>query len=343
MWRPGQSLRASSQVARQFSRPGARCEWPSGHIASLPRKIVLNKTEATHDTTPNRFVKFALRRWQEVITDIEQRLVKQAQTAAVVRGLGEIQPVLEQLETVLRNDLFEGLGSLNRFPADDQVLQRRDGYRDIFRAYMEFELAARLTWRSTEASYAAGQRDVAALYEYWAFIQLAHVTAGLVGQSFDLSSVIDITVDGMNVALQRRQEKVLAGTLERSGRKLQIQLFFNRTFRKSTLGIGSWTRAMRPDYSLVISAADGESAGFEPIALHFDAKYRVKMLAALFGDPEEITEGRDGTDVEGGVSRTGALRDDLLMMHTYKDAIRAFCRSLCVVPGRRSAGRLRAL
>ena len=89
--------------------------------------------------------------------------------------------VLAQLDEALNQDLFKELGSLSRFPGDDQVLQRREGYRDVFRAYLEFELAAQLSWRGAESSYSAGQRDVATLYEYWAFIQLAQLVANWPG------------------------------------------------------------------------------------------------------------------------------------------------------------------
>ena len=111
-----------------------------------------------------------------------------------------------------------------RFPADDQVLHRREGYRDVFRAYLEFELAAQLSWRGADSAYAAGQRDVATLYEYWAFVQLASLIAGLAGLSFDLRSLVEVRSDGLNVVLQTGKETVLSGIVERLGRRMTIEL-----------------------------------------------------------------------------------------------------------------------
>src|SRR5207245_5087852 len=113
------------------------------------------------DTTPNRLVKCALERWRQVLADIERGLLRDSYDPAVARGRREIAEVMGQLDEVLHQDLFRELGPLSRFPADDQVLQRREGYRDVLRAYVEFEVAARLSWKRSETDYGAGQRDVA--------------------------------------------------------------------------------------------------------------------------------------------------------------------------------------
>ena len=44
---------------------------------------------------------------------------------------------------------------------------------------------------------------------------------------------------------------------------------------------------MRPDYSLIIRP-NGEPAGFEPIVLHFDAKYRVNLKEEFFGPARNL-------------------------------------------------------
>jgi Domain of unknown function (DUF2357) len=58
--RPGEGLRGSSHVIRQIVKGGGRSSWDGGTISSLPSYLERKRTEATHDTTPNRFIKFAL-------------------------------------------------------------------------------------------------------------------------------------------------------------------------------------------------------------------------------------------------------------------------------------------
>lgn len=162
------------------------------------------------------------------------------------------------------------------------------------------------------------------------FIQLARAVAPLIGQSFDMSPLVDIRSDGLNVVLQTGFETVLSGEIERHGRRMKVELCFNRTFGVGPGRIASWTRPMRPDYSLIVRSADGESAGFEPVVLHFDAKYRVEFVEELFGVADDAVG--DGSSIQGE-KRGGALRSDLLKMHAYRDAIRQTAGAYILYPG----------
>lgn len=330
---PGQPLRASAYTLRQLTRPGKRTPWTDGPIESIPVRLDRRRTEATHDTTPNRFVRFALERWRQVVADIGRGLAVAADNPAMVRGRREVAQTLEQLDTVLHHDLFSSLGPLTRFPADDQVLQRREGYRDVFRAYLEFEVAAQLSWRGSDASFDAGQRDIATLYEYWAFLQLAQLIAKMAGQTFSLKPLIEMRSDGLNVVLQTGMETVLTGFIERLGRNMAVELCFNRTFRQDKVSLGSWTRPMRPDYCLIISAPVGEPAAFEPVVLHFDAKYRVNIVSELFGLGDDLVNRDEPASSGFDLHRRGALRADLLKMHAYRDAIHRSAGAYVIYPG----------
>jgi len=329
---PGQPLRGGSGLARALARPGPRSPWPNGIAQSLPRRVQTKTTEATHDTTPNRFVRFALERWLQVIDDIERALLVDAQTTfAVQRGLAEVRHVAAQLQALLHEELFSQLGQLDRFPADDQVLQKRDGYRDFFRAYTEFELASKLSWTGGDDVYGAGQRDVATLYEYWVFVVLAKAVASLIGASFDLGKLIVARDDGLSVHLKAGKELVLSGIVSRMGRELKVELCFNRRFGRATPAnttAGSWSMAMRPDYTLIVTPAHRGWEDVESVLLHFDAKYRVNGLTEIFGSQDESTEAG-----EVGASRSSALRDDLLKMHAYRDAIRRSAGAYVIYPG----------
>jgi predicted component of viral defense system (DUF524 family) len=322
---PGQSLRANARVTRSISSAGKRVHWPNGPVATIPATLKRFRTEATHDTTPNRFVRFVLERWRQVVSDIQFALAS-AEDIVRSRGLRETSLVLQQLDEVLHDDLFKEVGPLGHFPADNQVLHRREGYRDIFRAYLEFELAAKLSWKRDETSHRGGQRDVATLYEYWAFLHLAELVADLVGISFDISSILEIDAGALSVGLRSGRQTVISGAATRHSRRLSIEFCFNRTFRGKK---ESWTVPMRPDYSLLISPAPGEPAIFEPVILHFDAKYRINAIEELVGHPQEEHEQEGYQDL----SRQGAKRDDLIKMHAYRDAIRRSAGAYVLYPG----------
>ncbi|MCG0239430.1 MAG: restriction endonuclease-like protein [Firmicutes bacterium] len=334
--RPGQHLPASAGVVRQLGAAGPRLLWPDApsHLPmqSLPEKFQVRRTKETLDTPENRFVKFALLRWQELAVQIYEALAQEAPRYPVQRGLREVQGLLDFLDTFLAAKLFQEVGSLTFLPANSQVLQKRAGYRDVFRIFLQVEAAALLAWEGGEAVYGAGQRDVAALYEAWAFLQLAQIVSRFCHVPFDLASLIETRPDGLGVNLKQGTHKVLRGTLERLGRTLEVELWYNRTFGPASSG--SWTRPMRPDCSLWIRP-QGAPPQVPGVWLHFDAKYRVDSLVELFGAAPAASEADPELDeriptVDG---KGGPTRDDLLKMHAYRDAIRRTAGAYILYPG----------
>jgi len=294
----------------------------------------VTRTEETLDTPENRFVKFVFVQWQEFVAQVEGALVREKPTAPVQRGLREVRAVLERLDEVLASDLFFDVGHFTHFPASSQVLQKRAGYRDIYRAYLQSEAAAQLTWDGGEDVYGAGQRDVAALYEYWVFLQLVKVMEMLCGREFDRSRLFERRVDGMGVALRRGRARALKGSVSRFGRRLRLELWFNRTFGHRTGNRSSWSRPMRPDYSILIRPDKAYGAEDE-VWVHFDAKYRVEGLVHLFGqDPTSEEEEKSLLDEEDAPeTRLSTKRDDLLKMHAYRDAIHRSAGAYVIYPG----------
>lgn len=333
--RPGQPIRMSSRVAQRLSQPGPRIACDTGLLLpALPKEIAVLRTESTLDTPENRFVKFVLLHWQHFTHEVASALLREPATAPVKRGLREVQAVSEKLQTVLASGLFREVGDLTFLPSGSQVLQKRSGYRDIYRAYLQFEAAALLTWDGGEDVYGAGKRDVATLYEYWVFIQLIKVMERLCGREFDLSQLIELRPDGMGVSLRRGKSRRLKGQINRLGRTLHIELWFNRTFGHRTGNRGSWSRPMRPDYSILIKP-DTTYGEPDEVWIHFDAKYRVDSITGLFGDDPITEEGeaRLLDEEQSAEARQVSKRADLLKMHAYRDAIRRSAGAYVIYPG----------
>jgi predicted component of viral defense system (DUF524 family) len=337
--RPGQGWSGGGQAARQLARAGRRVPAPAGPLsllgAGVPEWLVVQRTEPSLDNTPNRFVKFALERWHEVVSLVGQRLAA-IEGAAGARATRDVVALRNRLESVLAEELFREVGDLAHFPSDDQVLQKKEGYRDIFRAFVLFDVAARLAWSGGEDVYGAGQKDVATLYEYWAFLQLAQTVASVCDSPFDSSALLSVTGDGMSVDLRRGRATMLNGRVHRLGRTLELELWFNRTFGSRSGGdAASWTRPMRPDCSLFIKPEGIDQLLVEPVWLHFDAKYRVDSLLEIMvlpasSDDEErrVVEEHDAAERRGQ-----AKREDLLKMHAYRDAIRRSAGAYVLYPG----------
>lgn len=328
---PGRGLPSASTVARQIASGGPRVPWTGGRLSHIPSEFLVQRTVETLDTPENRFVKFALTQWMDVAVRIDQALAREKESGPVLRGRREARAVIDYLSQLLAADLFDEVGPMDYFPAGSQVLQRRAGYREIFRFYVQSEAAAALRWEGADDVYSAGQKNVAALYEFWAYLQLANVVEGLCDE-FHRDALVEVQPDGLGIALKRGWQKPLTGTLTRHNRRMQLELYFNRTFSQGD----SWTLPMRPDCSLNISPCKGDPAPFQAVWVHFDAKYKVDNLLQLFG---RVPEGEGGADAflrdeEETEAKKGTPKHaDLLKMHAYKDAIKRSAGSYVLYPG----------
>ncbi len=319
-------VRASSRVTRQLTKPGPRRPLPHGptRLTTIPEEVTTRRSTPVVDNAPNRFVKFALQRWREMIAHVHALLMDVAEdkrTAPVRRGIAESEALMQRLDAWLHEGLMRRVGRLERFPSNSQVLQKKAGYRAIYRAYIQCEMASQLSWDAQDV-YGAGQRDVATLYEYWTFLQLVQIASDLCDVPFDLSRLLSAQQNGLTVGL--RHDVSFEGTATaNNGRKVRLDVHFNRTFRAGEVA-ESWSRQMRPDCSLHIRPVSPLDTARE-VWLHFDAKYRVAKLKEVF---EEDEDGEVYRHITGE-----AQRASLLKMHAYRDAIHRSAGAYVLYPG----------
>lgn len=335
-WREEEQLRPAGQpipggprVARAVARSGPRVPWPgrtgAAVVDSLPARMPVRRTFETYDTLPNRFVKHVLMQWRNTVTDIADALAAAPDSLTAERGRREAAGVLARLDEVLAQPLFRQAGPLTQSPAGNQVLEKRTGYRDMYKLFVQSELAAMLSWSGGDDVYSAGQKDVAVLYEYWVFIQLARMVSSLCQAPLPLEQLLEHGEAGLDLRLKQGRHRVLKGWLERRGRKLELELWYNRTFRRGQ-GHGSWTRSLRPDCSLRIRVP-GYHGDQDEVWLHFDAKYRIDSIREFFTDDAAPSE-----DAEAEAAAR-PVPEDLLKMHAYRDAIRRSSGAYVIYPG----------
>jgi predicted component of viral defense system (DUF524 family) len=320
---PAQGVSGRSGTAKALVGPGIRVPWPqsvSSTLATLPRLITCARTEADCDNSENRFVKFVLESWRDFLTQTHCDLRALGPSAATGRGIRDVDALAARLEQALACEVFRGLGSLQFIPSSSAVLQREEGYRDFYGAFVKYHGAAHVTWSGGEDVFAAGQRNVATLYEYWCFLRLARIVAGLTESSLDWMSLL---VEGGALRLRRGQGVEIEGKVVRNGSPVRLALWFNRTFRP----IGaheSWTGVLRPDVSLRIETPTNA------VWIHFDAKYEVESPGALGLDAlsETIQDSVLEAEVRGDVRRAS-----LMKMHAYRDGIFGSAGVYVLYPG----------
>lgn len=309
----------------------------------LPQEVSISQKYDSIDTPANRFIKFALKKF-----DLICKKIMSSTEVEQVECFQEAKKIHTMITEIFNDNFFKNVGNLELIPQNNQVLQKREGYSQIFNAYSMIDLALQLNWKGKDKVFVGESKNVALLYEYWLFFELYNIIESIDGCKpikVDKNDFLTICDEGLTISLQEGKKSCQSFTIQRLNTK--INLYYNRTFSKnefsSTSYEGSYSRAFRPDYTIAIfphmytGKKNGEVEAIKNGAVtfvHFDAKYRVNDLTSLIGsnskktDEEEIVE-----DKTNSIINT-YNRGDLLKMHTYNDAIRRTVGSFILYPGK---------
>lgn len=321
---------------RQIATNSNRIELDKSHplyshgITSVPQRIQSSRKIENVDTAENRFVKYAL---EEFL-----RFCDYVYSKASGRVKQEASNLVNKLETVLSNNLFKHISRPDTLKLNSPILQRKEGYREVLRAWIMYDLAAKLSWEGGDDVYKAGKRDVATLYEYWLFFTLLDLFKDIFSiEPKSIDELIKGTSDGLGLQLKQGKHTALEGIYDAGTRKLRVRFSYNRSFSggKDYPRAGSWTTTMRPDYTLAIwpaSVKEKEAEEQELIVyIHFDAKYKINNF---YYNVEEYLDS-DKEDEKNGRYKNA----DLLKMHAYKDAIRRTAGAYVLYPGEQALKR----
>ncbi len=342
-------FKPSGKLMRQLASGSRRMAVPQGHslhavLPTLPERITVRQNSRTTDTPENRFVKFALRSFRQFLAEMRDK--EALQTTKHERLRTELDALNDKLDQALGCDALRHAGEPTFLPLGSPTLQRREGYRQMLQAWTQFAMAAKLVWQGGESVYGMGQRDVATLYEYWVFFELLRTVKDVFKLDIpDIQKLIVPTADGFGLMLRAGKHLPLSGTSKQPGRELEVRFSYNRTFssNKTSHQPGSWTKNMRPDYTLSMWPLGFTEAQAEAqelmVHVHFDAKYRLEQAADLLSTSTEAnaSQAHDEDPEQDTIKQAEASgtykRADLLKMHAYRDAIRRSHGAYVVYPG----------
>ena len=330
---------------------------PISNLNSIPLKIESVHKFETLNTHENKFIKHALEVFLQFCIDCKEAFINFKYEKSKLEAIA----LIENLENHLNNPFFKEIERPTTLKLNSPALQRKSGYREILNAWLQFDLAAKLIWKGGDDVYKAGKRDIAVLYEYWLFF----VLYDLIKDKFNLDihssendpylHLIDETKDGLNVMVKSGKFTALEGIYNSGLRALRIKFSYNRTFEGDTKynakKAGSWTKVLRPDYTLSIwpneLKDENEAEKNEKIVhIHFDSKYKVQQFKVQTKVTDEVDEDDTNENEQGNKPKIDSLEKekkeerkgiykniDLLKMHAYKDAIRRTSGAYVLYPG----------
>ena len=309
----------------------------SGSGFYLPSEIAVTHKCESLDTPANRFLKFALNVFLEICENIITYVNEP--NSFYVAEAGEIKT---RIENILQDSFFDDVLELTLMPVNNQVLEKREGYSQIFNAFSMVDLALQLDWKGKEEVYSGESKNTALLYEYWLFFELRKIISKIDGCLPVLQNGEDAFIkenNGLTISLC--QDKKSVQHFETENQK--IDLYYNRTFSHKNFEKskyeGSYSRPFRPDYTIAIFSKEynDEKEAVEDGAvsyIHFDAKYRLEDLSQFINKEETEEEIIKEISAEKSDSVMNTYkRGDLLKMHTYNDAIRRTVGSYVLYPG----------
>lgn len=343
----GLGVPSASFYANPFSNSRG---WHTVNGKNIPQEVSVTRKYDSLDTVANQFVKVALKKFNLICKELcfsldalRGKRVEQNMYTECYREAFEIKQITDD---ILRDRFFDDVKVLTVIPQNNQVLEKREGYRQIFSAAAMVDLALQLNWEGEQEVYSGESKNTALLYEYWLFFELRKII-----RSIDNCKCVQVvenpfisTDNGLTISLSEGKASCQAFLI--SDLNTRVNLYYNRTFSReefsNTKYAGSYSRPFRPDYTLEIYPSDYitiEDAVREGSVsyIHFDAKYRITDLRAFMGaDERDMTEEQIKEELEedkqGGIVNT-YKRGDLLKMHTYNDAIRRTVGSYVLYPG----------
>lgn len=340
-WSPAGAIRSNdflsdpSRMLRSWHQQGGR---------SRPAEVLDVRKQETHDTAPNRFIKFALAAFRQLCAEVHA--LKWTENGKPTSVGSEALEMVETLDALLTRRFFNEVGIMQRLPLDNQTLQKREGYREVLQAWLLTQAAASLNWKGEQDCYSGATRDVATLYEYWIFLKLYELLKNIEGMqpcesatSPELNNFISEKNGQLTINLKSGKASTSSFTWKGPLTTLRIDLHYERSFsyNEGATHSGSYTRRFRPDYTLSIfpakyaSEKQAEKEG-KVAHLHLDAKYRADDITKVFGKIELSDDEIEKEKLESKSEHT-YKRGDLLKMHTYNDAIRHTIGSYVLYPG----------
>ena len=279
-------------------------ELKGGAYASLPLAQVLRgylppsvehvRIESTYDTPENRFVKAFLDQAVAIVRRVSDltRADTQLPDALATRLRAESERLILSLCMVQRHPMWREVGPMSHLPAGSTVLQRRRGYREIYRHFGRLRNAMRIPIDAQSLRRLLEIRDIAELYELWCYFALVR----LISVSLRAPAIADIpTANEFGLTVRRDFSVSWPGG---------FRLFYNRGYSRSqAVSRRSYSVPLRPDIAFEVPT--GKNHGLHLL----DAKFRLDQLTGW--EPDQDSDERLGI----------FKRADIYKMHTYRDAI----------------------
>lgn len=283
--------------------------WHKQTKGYVPLRINETKYVDNIDVPENRFYKNFL----ESIEDLVIKLSEEFKQGYISDQLSIYK---ETIRAYLSQSYFKDIGVMEYVPLNSQLLQKKEGYRDILQYYLMLELGFRLKWGEVTNEFKGNEKKLFRLFEFWCFFELVEIMEDICDSTLEFYDLFTLSKD--NMSLKEGDGVKNPFKITKYEKEVIINLVYNKTFsgftdnweddnkiftRVKSGDEESYSVHPRPDYSLIINI------GEERYIIHFDAKYKLDIKHESF------------------------INEDIVKMHAYKDAISDTIGAYVLYPG----------
>lgn len=272
--------------------------WPAEMKNLVPQKVAKESYIDNLDTPENRFIKYFLTLLFELISEMNLYIEKEGINGYPAEKIIEYQEIIQEY---VMDEWVDEVGKLDHFPSNSQVLQKKEGYREIFDYFLIFEFSFNFQFEEVKEEIKGYQKKLSELYEYWCYLKLIKIMSKLSRVKVNYSSIFDLNRKKWSIKVKRGEESSQKFIIPLNDMDLEVELEFNREFKKYELNYNPYPLKYRPDYTIIVKTS------YYKVFLHFDAKYKL--------------------------NKETFKNEDIFKMHTYKDAIKYSSGAYVLYPG----------
>lgn len=134
----------------------------------LPYDMEQTKHVDAIDIPENQFFKYFL----DLIRDLVEKLIKSPKEGYIKDKLLSFR---DEIEYYLSNKFFNHISTMEYVPFNSQILQKKEGYREIFQYFLMLEFSFRLSWDEINNQFKGFEKKLSELYEYWCYFKILKV------------------------------------------------------------------------------------------------------------------------------------------------------------------------
>ena len=258
------------------------------------------RIENTINTRENRFVKYSLhvlgKKFREVFAEVSS--IYKDMDYDERKALQGYNKLFRQLETA---SFFSKVGEFEGFRQESAILQQRNGYSQIYKAWLMLKNSLELVDGKTDI----GMKKIWELYEIWCFLVMKRLIAKVLGIDLnDTDNIHENKSEMLNTMLKSEMSHSVEFINSSNGDVVHLE--YQHTYNRSSKEFKTTTTEQRPDIVVTIKKPDGFI-----LTYLYDAKYRVQ-------DDKNDGELDEGVDID---LADYPLPDAINQMHRYRDAI----------------------